>query len=483
MSKEAADSKYFGASTPEIVGASMIQISNNLFNILMNFATYLATGGWGIGVMVAGYIVSGMRMWDGITDPIVAWFVPKVRSRFGVATPMIFLGWLFELVSIAGMFILFPKTQSAVLFFVLYFFYVIGYTMVNKAFALMKILITNDPKKRPLIARTTQISVRVVTMFMSLYRAKILFPKYGGLTLGLFQELAYFILIVTTVLMIVGLFCCRKYDDADEFERRYHGATNFTLKDIWNLMAHNSAFLTFVISTATDKIASASASAAAVSTMLFGIVIGNYSFSGDMSVYTTIVAFILIWTATGRARKKGSRDAYLKMCYLSILVAAVTCVFLCVIDPTTISKSFIPTAIFVVLYSMMSSFASTTNACVKSMEIDIADYDYYLHDKFLGPLCASVANLLTKLVDSASSIIISAALTMLGYVGTMPQQGDPCTPKLFWTTMALWLGMPVAGYIASIIAMHWYPLSGEKMEEVQATIKAKRDAAAAQSAK
>ena len=41
-------------------------------------------------------------------------------------------------------------------------------------------------------------------------------------------------------------------------------------------------------------------------------------------------------------------------------------------------------------------------------------------------------------------------------------------------TMLMWLGMMLIGWVASIIAMKWYPLSPEKMAEVQAANKQRR---------
>ena len=175
----------------------------------------------------------------------------------------------------------------------------------------------------------------------------------------------------------------------------------------------------------------------------------------------------MIWAITGRSGRKGSKDAYLKWCWACIGVSAVTCIFMASIDPTQISKSVVPTVIFVILYSVMSSFKSTTNAACQSMSLDIQDYEFYLHGKYMGPMVNSVGSMLSKIVDSFSSIIIAACIAKLGYVDAMPQPGDPSSSLLFWITMFLWLGMPVLGYVASIIAMRWYPLDAKTMEEVQ----------------
>ncbi len=41
------------------------------------------------------------------------------------------------------------------------------------------------------------------------------------------------------------------------------------------------------------------------------------------------------------------------------------------------------------------------------------------------------------------------------------------TPELFFVTMILYNGMPIAGWIISVIAMKFYPLTGKKMIEIE----------------
>lgn len=43
---------------------------------------------------------------------------------------------------------------------------------------------------------------------------------------------------------------------------------------------------------------------------------------------------------------------------------------------------------------------------------------------------------------------------------------DSLTPELFFVTMILYNGMPIA-WIISVIAMKFYPLTGKKMIEVE----------------
>ena len=72
-----------------------------------------------------------------------------------------------------------------------------------------------------------------------------------------------------------------------------------------------------------------------------------------------------------------------------------------------------------------------------------------------------------KIVSAAGGIITGGLLAVIGYTSTSPQPGDPATPKLLYVTLFMWLGMMLFGWVTSIIAMHWYPLTTEKMVEIQ----------------
>ena len=460
--------EYVRCDTWRIALSSMIQSSNTMFLGLMTFASYLASKGYGLATITAGLIISNMRVFDAITDPIVAWFVPGVRSKFGVARPTVFLGYLMQALSVFVMFFIGPQSGNQAIFTICYLVQVLGYTFVNKGNEMLQLQMTTDPKQRPLIFRFGQTVTMLTSLALSLYRSNILFPQYGGLKLGLFQDLATFILIMNTIYTLIGLFAVAPVDNVENFKRNFHGATKFKLKDIWNLIAHNKAFLPFVVSMATDKLASAASTNAAITTLLFGVIIGNYAFSGTISIYTTIFTLAMIWLATGTARKKGNRASYIKWCWIAIITAAAALAFMLVVDRTAISQSVIPTVIFVAFYAAMGSFRSTTNANVQAMQLDITDYEFYLHGKYLGPMVASTATILQKTIDSLSSVIVAALLAGLGYVETMPDPADPYSSGVFWVTMFAWLGLPALGFLASIIAMKFSPLTAEVMVEVQA---------------
>ncbi len=62
---------------------------------------------------------------------------------------------------------------------------------------------------------------------------------------------------------------------------------------------------------------------------------------------------------------------------------------------------------------------------------------------------------------------MAVAVSAVGYVNSMPQATDPYTRPIFFVAMFLWLGMPVLGYICTLIAMRFYKLDKKTMEDVQ----------------
>lgn len=50
------------------------------FYLLMMYASYIANAGYGIAVAVAGIIITGTRIFDGITDPLVAFVFDRIKA-------------------------------------------------------------------------------------------------------------------------------------------------------------------------------------------------------------------------------------------------------------------------------------------------------------------------------------------------------------------------------------------------------------------
>ena len=90
--------KYYGENgihrVPlwRIGGFALNNTSTNMYMFLMNYVAYYL-GGWvGVGTVMAGSFSMMMRIWDGVTDPVVGLLVDKTNGKFGKNRPFMVIG-------------------------------------------------------------------------------------------------------------------------------------------------------------------------------------------------------------------------------------------------------------------------------------------------------------------------------------------------------------------------------------------------------
>lgn len=60
--------------------------------MMMGYISYYLVGFAGIAVVLAGTVMTFMRIWDGVTDPIIGFVVDKTNGKFGKNRPFMVLG-------------------------------------------------------------------------------------------------------------------------------------------------------------------------------------------------------------------------------------------------------------------------------------------------------------------------------------------------------------------------------------------------------
>ena len=71
---------------------------------------------------------------------------------------------------------------------------------------------------------------------------------------------------------------------------------------------------------------------------------------------------------------------------------------------------------------------------------------------------------------SFATTIVGLLIATIGFRTSQPTPDTPYSPQIFWITMACVFLLPIFGWICNIIAMRFYPLTKEKMEEIQSAI-------------
>ena len=148
---------------------------------LIGLASYAASIGFGIATLAVGSILTFTRIFDAVTDPMLAIIYDRVNTKWGKIRPLLLCGWVIQSVALLSMFSWFSGSGfGMVMFILLYMVYVIGYTLVNMTAQTIPPLLTNDPKQRPAVGVWSTALNYFVPMVIAVVLNVVLLPMYGG---------------------------------------------------------------------------------------------------------------------------------------------------------------------------------------------------------------------------------------------------------------------------------------------------------------
>ena len=130
--------------------------TNVYFVLILSYITYFGNGVLGIALMFASLMVTGMRVFDAITDPIIGALMDRTNTRFGKFRPFMVIGNAIMAISVSILYLVTPMIPETMMaaryaaFIGLYAVWVIGYTFQTSVTRSGQTVLTNDPKQRPL---------------------------------------------------------------------------------------------------------------------------------------------------------------------------------------------------------------------------------------------------------------------------------------------------------------------------------------------
>lgn len=128
------------------------------------------------------------------------------------------------------------------------------------------------------------------------------------------------------------------------------------------------------------------------------------------------------------------------------------------------------TLIFILLMILGGGVKSVATNIVIPMIADASDYETYRTGRYVPGMMGTIFSFVDKFISSFATTFVGIGVALIGFKTALPTVDDPATPQIFWLTMFFFIGIPLLGWIASIIAMKFYPLDEAKMKEIQAKI-------------
>ena len=135
------------------------------------------------------------------------------------------------------------------------------------------------------------------------------------------------------------------------------------------------------------------------------------------------------------------------------------------------------TIAFIIFYGIGYGAYYATADMPIPMVADCSDYETYRSGRYIPGIMGTLFSMVDKLVSSLGSTIVGAAVAVIG-ITTLPDSTTPYAPGMEWVVVVLFCVVPMIAWIATLIAMKGYTLTGKRMKEIQEVNAKRRDAIA-----
>lgn len=479
------NSKYYGENgihrVPlwRIGGFALNNTATNLYLFMMNYVAYYLTGFVGVAVVTASSFAMMMRIWDGVTDPFIGYVVDKTNGKFGKNRPFMIIG---NVILAVMSFILFHVTHLLpenvavryAFFIICAAIYYIGYTFQCVVTKSAQTCLTNDPKQRPLFSVFDAVYNTILFTVMAIFGAN-LGAKYGTYEdLGVFHELWLLVVITSAIFTLIAVISIAPKDRAEFFGTGE--VVRVSLRDYWDTIKNNRAIQMLIVSASTDKLAT-SAKTSTVTVVLFAVLAGNIKLQGSLTGLVSIpTVFLCIFAISTLATKLGMRKAMLIGSIGGIVANALLALLWMFGDPTTMSNAEggLNWGFFTIAYVLLSvafgGFQGISGNIVIPMTADCADYEVYRTKRYVPGMMGTLFSFVDKVISSFAPMIAGLMFAAIGFKDKMPDVGTPYSDELKYVAIFLSYGIIIIGLICNLVALKFYPLTKEKMAEIQAEI-------------
>ena len=438
--------KYEKAKFSDVLKYSFGGMGSNLaFFLVMSYLTFFYTDIFGISSYVVATLMLVSRFIDAFTDPIMGMLGDNTRSKMGKYRPWIIFG-----APVLGLlvFLLFTApemsaTMKVVYAYVIYILYSLASTVVNIPYHALTPVISKDPQQRTVIVTWKQ-GMGTVSQFIITILALPLVELFGGGKQG-WAIYGALIGILTTVSFWICAWGGKKYDKVDETVSK----EKFNFKENIQLITKNKPMLMLMIAFGTDVLANATYSA--VNMYYFKYVLGRVDLVAPVATAILIGGIVSLPFLPFLSKLLGKKRLYWFGSLLSILPLAVMWIK--------------PTAPVIILMSMMGAFGFMSRIPSNmgwAMLPECSDYAEWKYGKRGDGLLSSSLTFINKFGMAIGGFIASFFLGLVGFVANQDQSEVVLNMIVF-----LRFGMPILGYIASLISMHFYEITSEKYEEIR----------------
>lgn len=465
--------------------------ATNVYYILtITYIAYFGNGVLGLALIFATTMVTVMRLFDAVTDPIIGAMIDKTNGRFGKFRPYMVIG---NLIMAVSAFLLYFATRAIpetmmwlryTMYVVIYAVYVIGYTFQTSVTRSGQTVLTNDPNQRPMFTIFNLVA-SMLGMGAIQFLAPIFRAKFGDYTTAAFFDalipVAVIISALLTVLAVIGIW---EKDQPKYFGLGEEKQQKIKVSEYIAIMKENKPLRRLMVAGGGCKLALAIATNGTVLCMLYGAMMGNYN---GLYLPMMIAGYVFsapFFALTVRTSQKHGQKASL-MRYVGLALVMYVGVFVLLLfwrsgNPAvnlSLSHINIYTVLFILFFGIGYGAYYATADMPIPMVADCSDYETYRSGKYIPGVMGTLFSLVDKLVSSLSSTVVGFAIASIG-LSTLPGGDTPYSQGMKTVVLVLFCVVPMIAWALTLWAMKGYSLTGERMKEIQAVNAVRKDAIA-----
>ena len=471
--------------------------ATNVYYVLI--LSYIATFGnnvLGIATVFASVMVTGMRVFDAITDPIIGALMDRTNGKLGKFRPFMIIGNAIMALSVIVLYMITPSIPKDmqwlryVAFVGLYAVWVIGYTFQTSVTRSGQTVLTNDPKQRPLFTIFNTVGsmagMGLMQFLAPIVRSNV--ADYDSANFYAFlTPIGIVVSIILTILAIIGIW---EKDNAKYFGLGGSTQEKVKISEYLEIIKNNNPMQRLMVAGAGCKLALSIATNVTVLCMLYGCMMGNYDgLYLPMMVlgYVCSVPFFLLTVRT--SQKEGQKASLMKyvsvalICYIGVLALLLLWKQgnptwnLSLYNENGISIN-LYTILFIVFFGIgYGAYYSTADMPIP-MVADCSDYETYRSGKYIPGIMGTLFSLVDKLVSSLSATVVGIAVSVIG-LENLPVAETPYSAGMNWVVIVLFCVIPMVAWAVTLLVMKGYELTGPRMKEIQEINAKRKDAIAA----